>query len=92
MDKKLQKSNLTDINFLIAQYLQSGHYQILLIILLKEFLKLNVKTEMTIKDTQLLAQDTKTVGGVLNPQELKINRIEMFMLQQELPKKCLMKT
>ena len=23
----------------------------------------------------------KNVGGVLNPQELKINRIEMFMLQ-----------
>ena len=36
---------------------------------------------MTIKDMKLLEQDTKIVGGVLNPQKLKINRMEMFMLQ-----------
>ena len=42
---KLQKTYLTDYNLLIAQGLQKAHYQISLIILLKEFIKLNVNTD-----------------------------------------------
>ena len=45
MEKKLQKSYLTINSLLIRQYLWQDHYQTLLIILLKEFIKLNVKNE-----------------------------------------------
>ena len=49
MEKKLQKPYPTDYNSLIAQDLLQAHYQILLIILLKEFIKLNPNMDMTIK-------------------------------------------
>ena len=39
MDKKSQKSYLTDYNLLIVQDLEQVYYQILLIIMLKEFIK-----------------------------------------------------
>ena len=44
IEKKLQNLYLTDYNLLTAQDLWQAHYQILLIILLKEFRKLNVQT------------------------------------------------
>ena len=44
MEKKLQKLYLTDYNLIKAQDLWQAHYQILLIILLKELIKLNVQT------------------------------------------------
>ena len=49
MGKKSQKSYLADHNFMIAQHLWQVHYQILLIILLKEFIKLNGNMDMIIK-------------------------------------------
>ena len=49
MEKKLQKSYLKDCNLLIAQELRQAHYQILLIILLKEFIKLNANMNTMIK-------------------------------------------
>ena len=49
MEKKSQKSYLADHNFMIAQHLWQVHYQILLIILLKEFIKLNGNMDMIIK-------------------------------------------
>ena len=42
MEKKLQKTYLTYCNLLKAQYLWQAHYQILSIIFLKEFIKLNI--------------------------------------------------
>ena len=42
-EEMLQKQYLTKYNLLIAQGLWQAHYQILLIILLKEFIKLNTK-------------------------------------------------
>ena len=57
MEKKLQKLYLTDYNLLTAQDSWQVHYQILLIILLKEFIKLNVQT---------------VIYAVLNSQTLKI--------------------
>ena len=57
MEKKLQKLYLTDYNLLTAQDSWQVHYQILLIILLKEFIKLNVQTVIYV---------------VLNSQTLKI--------------------
>ena len=46
MEKKLQKVNLTYYNLLIAQKLWQVHYQILSIIFLKEFIELNLNTDM----------------------------------------------
>ena len=43
MEKKLQKIYLTYYNLFIAQDLWQAYYQILLILLLKEFIKLNAK-------------------------------------------------
>ena len=43
IEKKLQKLYLRDCSLLTTQDLWQAHYQILLIILLKEFIKLNVK-------------------------------------------------
>ena len=52
MEKKLQKSYPTDYNSLIAQDLWLTRYQILLITLLQEFIKLNVKMNMIIKNAK----------------------------------------
>ena len=53
MEKKLQKIYLTYYNLLIAQDLWQAHYQILLIIFLKEFVKLNVNTDTRMKNLKL---------------------------------------
>ena len=45
MEKKLQKIYLTFCNLLIAQGLWQAYYQILSIILLKEFIKFNANTD-----------------------------------------------
>ena len=49
MEKKLQKTYLTYNSLLIAKDLWQAHYQILPIIFLKEFIKLNVNTDTMIK-------------------------------------------
>ena len=49
MEEKLQKLHLKNYNLLIAQDLWQDHYQILSIILLKEFMKLNANTDTMIK-------------------------------------------
>ena len=49
MEKKLQKIYPTYYNLLIAQDLWQASYQILSIIFLKEFIKLNVSTDTKIK-------------------------------------------
>ena len=50
MEKKLQKIYLTYYNSLIVQDLWQAHNQILSIIFLKEFLELNVYTDMMIEN------------------------------------------
>ena len=50
MDKKLQKIYPTYYNLLIAQDLSKAHNQILSIIFLEEFIKLNVSTDTIIKN------------------------------------------
>ena len=49
MEKKLQKVYLISYNLWIAQDLWQAHYQILSIIILKEFIELKVNTHMIIK-------------------------------------------
>ena len=53
MEKKLQNLYLTYCNLLIAQNVLQAHYQILSIIFLKEFIKLNVNTDTMIQNVKL---------------------------------------
>ena len=46
MEKKLRRPHFTDYNLLIVQDLWHAHYQILLIILLKEFIKVNLNMDI----------------------------------------------
>ena len=57
---------------MIAQDLWQTHYQIMLIILLTEFIKLDVHIDMTIKNMKREGLNTKIVSVVLNMQLLKI--------------------
>ena len=70
MEKKLEKPYPEDYNLLIVQDSWEAHYQILLIILLKEFIKLNVNTDMIIKHLKLERLNTKIASVILNAQAL----------------------
>ena len=70
MEKKLQKLYPADYNLLIAQNLWQGNYKILLIVLLKEFIKLNVNADMVIKHVKRGGLNTKIAAAVLNTQAL----------------------
>ena len=50
--KKLQTPYITDYSLLIVQDLWQSHYQILLIVLQKEFIELNVNMGMIIKNVK----------------------------------------
>ena len=52
MVKKLQKIYLAYYNLLIAQDLCEAHYQIFSIIFLKEFIELNVNSDMVLKNVK----------------------------------------
>ena len=69
-EKKLQKTYLTVYNLLIEQDLWQGHYQILLINLMKQFIKLNINTYVTIKILKSMELNTKTGSTFLNTQAL----------------------
>ena len=62
----MQKPYFTDYNLLIAQDLWKAQYQLLLIILLKGFLKLNVNTGTIIKHVETKELNTKIVNVFLN--------------------------
>ena len=59
MEKNLQKPHLTNNNLMIEQDLWQANYQILLIILLKKFVKLNVNMDMTIKNVKRIKLNKK---------------------------------
>ena len=66
MKKKLQKPCLTCHNLLMAQDLWEAHYQTFLIILLKEFIKLNRNMDAMIKNVNRVRLKAKIVSAVLN--------------------------
>ena len=72
MEIKLQKIYLTYYNLLIVQDLWQAHYQILSIIFLKEFVKLNVNTDKMTKYVKLAELNIKIVSAFLNRQTLKM--------------------
>ena len=72
MEKKLQKIYPTDYNLLIVQDLWQAHNQILLIIFLKEFIKLNVNKDTMIKNVKLVELNKNTATAIANIQTLKM--------------------
>ena len=72
MEKKLQKLYLTNYNLLIAQDLCQAHYQILLIILVNELVKLNVNMDIMIKNVKRVELNKKIGSAVSNTQMLKM--------------------
>ena len=72
MEKKLQKTYLTYCNLLKAQYLWQAHYQILSIIFLKEFIKLNINMGKVKKKVKIEDLNIKIESCFLNTQILKL--------------------
>ena len=66
MEKKLQKICFSYYNLLIAQDLWQTHYQILSIIYLKEFMKLNVNMDMMTKNVKLVELNVNIATVFLN--------------------------
>ena len=73
MEKKLQKLYNKYYNSLIAQGSWQAHYQILSIIFLKEFIKLNVNSDMIIKNMKLAELNISIETVFVNAQILKIS-------------------
>ena len=72
MEKKLRKIYLTYYNLLAMQDLWQAQDQILSLIFLKEFIKLNGITDMTIKNVKLAELNISTATVLLNIQTLKM--------------------
>ena len=68
MEKRLQKIYLTCYNLLIAEYLWQAHYEILSIIFLKVFIKLNVNLDMLVKNMELVELNISIATVFLNTQ------------------------
>ena len=65
---KLQKMILTYYSLLIVQYLWQVHYKILSIILLKEFIELNVNSDTMIKNVKHVKVKASIATVFLNTQ------------------------
>ena len=72
MEKKLPKIYLIYYNLLIAQDLWQAHYRILSLIFLKEFIELNVNTDMMIKNVKLVELNISTATVFVNMETLKM--------------------
>ena len=72
MEIKSQEPYPTDYNLLKAKDLCQDHYQIPLIIFLKEFIKLNVNTDTMRENIKLVKLYTKVATAFLNRQALNI--------------------
>ena len=73
MGKKLQKMYLTYYKFVdSAKFMAQAHSQILSIIFLKEFIKLNVNTSTMIKNVKLVELHSKYATVFFNTQTLEI--------------------
>ena len=64
MEKRLQKPYLTNYHLLIAQDFLQAHYQILLMIQLKKFIKLNVNTDMLTENAKRVKLNTKNIQAL----------------------------
>ena len=64
MEKKLRKIYLIYYNLYKAQDLRQTHYQILSVSFLKEFIELNVNTDMMIKNMKLVELGLGSIATV----------------------------
>ena len=82
MEKKLPKIYLIYHNLLIAQDLWQAHYRILSLIFLKEFIELNVNTDMMINlcNCETCRIKYKCCNWFLEYTNYKDNRMQMFVL------------
>ena len=71
MEKKIQKIYPTDYNLLTPQDIWQAHYQILSIIFLQEFIKLNVNTDATINNVKLAELNINIANVFLNIQTIR---------------------
>ena len=69
---KLQKIYLTYYDLLLVRDLWQAHYQILSIIFLKVFIKLNVNTDTMIKNLKIAELYINIATVFLNTQTLKM--------------------
>ena len=74
--EKLQKRYPIDYSLLIGQDLRQANNQTLFIILLKEFIKLNVNMDMKIENVKCVELNSKFMSAVWNTQTLKGNLLE----------------
>ena len=72
MEKKFKNIHITIYSLFIAKDCWSAHYQILLIIFLKEFIELNVNMDMTIKNVKHVKSNITIVTVFLNRQIFKM--------------------
>ena len=72
MKKKLQKIYPTYYNLMIAQTLWQARYQTLSIIILKEFIKLNVNADTIIKNVKFAELDINIGIVFFNKQTLRM--------------------
>ena len=72
MENRLQNIYLAYYNLLIVHDLWQAHHQILSIIFLKEFIKLNVNKDMMIKNVNLTEMNVSIATVFLNIQTLKM--------------------
>ena len=76
--EKMQKQYPTDYILLIVQDLWQTYYQILLIIMLQQFIRLNVNTDMKIKNVKLTELSTKIATAFLNGNLIEQNTNEVM--------------
>ena len=72
MEKKSQKQNPKDYNLLIVQDLWQAYYQILFVILLREFIKSNVNMITMTKAVKLADLNTGIATAFSNKQTLNM--------------------
>ena len=72
MEKKLQKIYLTCYSLLIVQDLWQAHYQILSIMFLNEFMKLNINSNMMKKHANPVELNISIATVFLNIKTLKV--------------------
>ena len=72
MEKKSQKQNPKDYNLLIVQDLWQAYYQILFVILLREFIKSNVNMITMTKAVKLADLNTGIATAFSNIQTLNM--------------------
>ena len=72
VEMKLQKIYLTYYDLLLVRDLWQAHYQILSIIFLKVFIKLNVNTDTMIKNLKIAELYINIATVFLNTQTLKM--------------------